>query len=233
MDMNTLETRTSMAQVVLGLTMLGDNIGHIAKEEKFGGSVAVINVAAVVIILEVQLLLFLGFMLWKTPRSQGRVKMMNWAFLGCITAHMLLRVIIAALPKVVQDESGGRVVSDQTGQPFPPVCNCRETVRGALGVTSRCGEAGGGCGTAGNGDSGSATARSSKWLLKGIVKLMESQLINRAAARWRSANTVAASTRLQLPRHGKGSIGGVASGGGEAGRGSGTAASEDSRSARG
>ncbi|XP_047670345.1 uncharacterized protein LOC113651658 isoform X5 [Tachysurus fulvidraco] len=170
MDMNTLAATSSLAQVLLGFTMLADNCGHIAREANCGHSVAVITLASLSIAQEVMMIIFLGFMLWKTPRSQGRVKIMNWAFLGCLIVHVVFRVIIAALLR---------------------------------------------------------------WLLKGIGKLAESQLINRAAARWRSANTVAASTHLQLPRHGKGSIGGVASGGGEAGRGSGTAASEDSRSARG
>ncbi|KAK2859936.1 hypothetical protein Q7C36_004102 [Tachysurus vachellii] len=63
MDIKTLETTTSMAQVFLGLTMLGDNIGHIAKEVRCGGSTVIIGFAAVAIILEVLLLLFLGFIL--------------------------------------------------------------------------------------------------------------------------------------------------------------------------
>ncbi|XP_047670332.1 uncharacterized protein LOC113651658 isoform X2 [Tachysurus fulvidraco] len=234
MDMNTLAATSSLAQVLLGFTMLADNCGHIAREANCGHSVAVITLASLSIAQEVMMIIFLGFMLWKTPRSQGRVKIMNWAFLGCLIVHVVFRVIIAALPKVVQDESGGRVVSDQTGQPFPPVCNCRETVRGALeellpdAVKQAVDAAQPATAT-----QGAQRPDQLRWLLKGIGKLAESQLINRAAARWRSANTVAASTHLQLPRHGKGSIGGVASGGGEAGRGSGTAASEDSRSARG
>ncbi|KAK2859963.1 hypothetical protein Q7C36_004129 [Tachysurus vachellii] len=40
--------------------MLGDNIGHVAKEGKCGGSAVIIGFAAVAIILEVLLLLFLG-----------------------------------------------------------------------------------------------------------------------------------------------------------------------------
>ncbi|KAK2859957.1 hypothetical protein Q7C36_004123 [Tachysurus vachellii] len=63
MDIKRLETTNSVAQVFLGVTMLGDNIGHIAKEVRCGGSTVIIGFAAVAIILEVLLLLFLGFIL--------------------------------------------------------------------------------------------------------------------------------------------------------------------------
>ncbi|XP_047670536.1 uncharacterized protein LOC125141384 [Tachysurus fulvidraco] len=97
MDMNTIEATSSLAQVLLGLTMLGDNIGHIAREVKCGDSVAIIGLAVVAVILEVLLLFFLGYILWKTPRSQRRTTIINRAFLVCVTIHMVLRVVIIAL----------------------------------------------------------------------------------------------------------------------------------------
>ncbi|KAK2859951.1 hypothetical protein Q7C36_004117 [Tachysurus vachellii] len=96
MDIKTLETTNSVAQVFLGATMLGD-IGHIAKEVRCGGSTVIIGFAAVAIALEVLLLLFLGIILWRTPRDQSKIKMMNYAFLACVTIHFFLRVVIIAL----------------------------------------------------------------------------------------------------------------------------------------
>ncbi|KAK2859961.1 hypothetical protein Q7C36_004127 [Tachysurus vachellii] len=103
-DIKTLEATTSMAQVFLGLTMLGDNIGHIAKEVRCGGSTVLIGFAAVAIILEVLLLLFLGFILLIQVREKS------------------------------PQRKRGRSSSDvqDIKRQLPPACNCRETVRETL-----------------------------------------------------------------------------------------------------
>ncbi|GAA6073404.1 uncharacterized protein LOC125141384, partial [Tachysurus ichikawai] len=77
--------------------MLGDNIGHIGKEARCRVSTAVIGLVAVAIVLEVMLLVCLGIILWKTPRSQRMTTMINRAFLGCVAVHMVLRVVIITL----------------------------------------------------------------------------------------------------------------------------------------
>ncbi|KAK2868130.1 hypothetical protein Q7C36_000001 [Tachysurus vachellii] len=105
MDIKTLETTNSVAQVFLGFTMLGDNITHIVKVESCSRRAAVISMSSVSVILEVMLLLFLGIILWRTPRGQSKIKRMNYAFLVCVRIHMVLKVVIIAL---VQQDGGSQ-----------------------------------------------------------------------------------------------------------------------------